>query len=216
MGFRYPSTPLYKVEVGAASTLATPPSVSILDTSGTKYIIMKLDDYKTNRMNKGLIAIESTNNEKIDLPNYLNADTERSRFTMNVANVLATGSAPRLLTAAQLYTINAISKRNAQSNVRLRGNSPDNGDIFAKIPLKKNAAWSSYNSTTGISAVIDDGPASPIVDFSGPLQNNIREYFGPVDITTMKVTLYDDKGNLLDLNGMDWSFSIIVKCLYQY
>ena len=137
MGYRYPSTTLFKVDTGATSTLTAAPSPSLLDTSGTKYIIIKLDDYKTNRMNKGLIAIESTENEKIGMPAYLNADTTRSRFTSNSDIVLATAAAPRLLTAAQLYTINAISKRNAQSAIRLRGNSPDNGDIFAKVPLKK-------------------------------------------------------------------------------
>jgi hypothetical protein len=44
----------------------------------------------------------------------------------------------------------------------------------------------------------------------------MREYFGPVDLANLFVALYDDKGNILDLIGMDWSFSLMVKCIYQY
>ena len=220
LGYRLPITILLPL----ASTPPPPDvpdlvvmkSASILDTNGTKYIIMKLNDYKTNRLNKALVSIDSSENTKIDLPNYINPDTQRSRFTKNDAVVYAVGTAPRLLTAKQLYTINAISDRNAVAAVRLRGNSPDDADVFAKIPMKKNVPWSTYDPATGISTVINDAPATPLVDFSGPLQNNIREYFGPVDITNLHVTLYDDKGYNLDLNGIDWSFTLLVKSLYQY
>jgi len=215
LGFRLPITLLLPLASDATNTIIVS-SNSILDTNGTKYIIMKLNDYKTNRLNKALVSIDSSENTKIDLPSYINPDTQRSRFTMNSDIVYAVGTAPRLLTAKQLYTINAISDRNAVAAVRLRGNSPDDADVFAKIPLKKNVPWSTYDPVTGISAVINDAPATPLVDFSGPLQNNIREYFGPVDITNLHVTLYDDKGYPLGLNGVDWSFTILVKSLYQY
>ena len=216
LGYRSPFTTLYPIEPGASTTQACPASPSIVDTSGTRYIIIKLDDYKTNRVNHGLVGIDAAENTKIALPTYLNADTQRSRFTMNADTVKVVGTAPRLLTAKQLFTINAISDHNAGSNVRYRGSSPDEADIFAKLPVKRNISWNTYNTTTSTTTVNDDAPAAPIVDFSGPLQNNIREYFGPVDIRTMRVTLYDDKGHLLGLNGHDWSFTVILKCLYQY
>ena len=44
----------------------------------------------------------------------------------------------------------------------------------------------------------------------------MREYFGPVDLVNLYVALYDDKGNILGLNGMEWSCSLTVKCIYQY
>lgn len=215
LGFRTPRTTLFPVTSSTTDFLACPASTSLLDTNGTKYIIIKLNDYKQNRLNKGLVAIDSSENTKISLPSYVNADTQRSRFTINSDIVTVVGGGPRLLTAKQLYTVNAISQRNALSAVRLRGSSPDDTDIFAKLPMKNNIAWNTYSDSEG-TKIINDAPATLIVDFSGPLQNNVREYFGPVDITTMKVTLYDDKGNLLGLNGMDWSFTLIAKCLYQY
>jgi hypothetical protein len=35
-------------------------------------------------------------------------------------------------------------------------------------------------------------------------------------MTSFSVSLYDDKGMILGLNGMDWSFTIIAKSIYQY
>ena len=43
-----------------------------------------------------------------------------------------------------------------------------------------------------------------------------RQYFGPVSIKKFEVTLFNDKGKVVDLNLQDWSFSIEVKKLYQF
>ena len=45
--------------------------------------------------------------------------------------------------------------------------------------------------------------------------NFSREYFGPVDIQRMRITLVDDFGRVLDLNNMDWSFSLMFECVYS-
>ena len=45
--------------------------------------------------------------------------------------------------------------------------------------------------------------------------NRTREYFGPVDIQRLRVTLYDEYGRILDLNNMDWSFSLAFEILYN-
>jgi hypothetical protein len=42
----------------------------------------------------------------------------------------------------------------------------------------------------------------------GTLQRNRRDFAGPVDILNLTITLRDDKGNLLGLNGHDWSCSL--------
>ena len=42
-----------------------------------------------------------------------------------------------------------------------------------------------------------------------------REYFGPVDIQRLTITLYDEFGRILDLNNMDWSFVLSFVCLYD-
>jgi hypothetical protein len=43
------------------------------------------------------------------------------------------------------------------------------------------------------------------------LEFNTRAFSSPVDISRMKVSLIDDRGNVVDLNGADWSFSLLVE-----
>ena len=48
------------------------------------------------------------------------------------------------------------------------------------------------------------------------LQENKRVYFGPVNLVRMRVTLIDDMGNIVNLNGADWNITLISEILYQY
>ena len=45
--------------------------------------------------------------------------------------------------------------------------------------------------------------------------NTSRDYFGPVDIQKIKVTLYDEYGRVMDINNMNWSFTITLERLYD-
>lgn len=222
LGFRFKNTFLYS---GRAVTPSAPPAPltvapatvtapAIIYTRGTKYIVMKLNDHKTNRLNNGLVSINNNINTQISLPSYMDADVPRSRFTVNKSQFIVSASHPRRLTASQLHTINAISRTNSGNNTTVRTPAFDDADIFAKIPLNSLDRWSAM--TNGVNAIVDDGPAKLHVDFSGPLQKNVRTYFGPVNLTTMQVSLYDDKGFLLGLNGMDWSFALTATGLYSY
>jgi len=42
-----------------------------------------------------------------------------------------------------------------------------------------------------------------------------RNYFGPVDIQKMRVTLYDEYGRVVNLNHMDWSMELMFECVYS-
>jgi hypothetical protein len=42
-----------------------------------------------------------------------------------------------------------------------------------------------------------------------------RKYFGPVNINRFRVRLFDDKGNLVNLNNTDYTFSVKMKMLYN-
>lgn len=213
LGFRYESTTLFKSVDGIADpiTIIAP---SLMNTFGTKYIIMKLNDYKSNRINNGLITNNNNKNDQISLPTYLTANIQQSKFTYNKKVVKAFANAPRQLTAKQIYTINSISEHNISTITRVRIPPFNDSDIFAKIPVKQGPVWSSYSNNTN--SIINNGPGNLFIEYSGPLQKNVRDYFGPVDITTLGVSLYDDKGQLLGLNGMDWSFTLNAKCLYSY
>jgi hypothetical protein len=180
---------------------------SLVDVSGTKYIIVSLDDYKTNRLNRSIVAINNIPNKKSTLPTYFNPSVPQVKISPTRINALP--SNPRNLTSKQLYTINAITSYNVPNNL-IVGYDSSNG--FAKVSVKRTDWGKTVNGTTAIM----DIPNKLFVENGGPLQLQSREYFGPVDILSLSVSLYDDKGNLLGLNGMDWSFSILAKCIYQY
>ena len=49
----------------------------------------------------------------------------------------------------------------------------------------------------------------------GNLQNQSRTYFGPVNISRLSIKLQNDKGDIVDLNGSNWSFSLLCEQLYR-
>jgi hypothetical protein len=210
----------------------------ILDLNGTKYIILVIDDYNQNHVNNGLVSItQFTSNLKTpsyyspDIPYFcLTAEQQGNNLQQivaeanlqsifdtqnsNTTNGLLIGgkydesyssrqivlpSAPRTLTQSQIYTINEINK-NRNNTTNYLSKAPTSSDILGILPIK----------TVGLST------GSLIVEFSGSVQDNIRTYFGPVNIDRMCVKLIDDKGNILNLNGNDWCVTLICECLYQY
>ena len=46
--------------------------------------------------------------------------------------------------------------------------------------------------------------------------SSTRKYFGPITIHKFHVTLEDDRGNIVNLRGHNWSFIIKATTLYQY
>ena len=56
-------------------------------------------------------------------------------------------------------------------------------------------------------------PGQSFVEYGGTLQNQDRLYFGPVNIRRMSVKLVSDRGDVVDLNGANWSFSLICETL---
>ena len=171
-------------------------SEALADTYGPKYLILVLDDYNQNHLNKGLVTT-ATNDTKLSLPSYFNPGLAVSCDASG--NPTYVQSAPRQLTQAQLYSINAINQnRNSTTTDRYTG--PTTTDVLALIPVKTFSLL----------------PGQPYIEFGSALQTNERIYFGPVNIERMKIQLMDDKGNILNMHGNDWSFTIISTHLYEY
>jgi hypothetical protein len=212
MGFRVPY--INVVETGNIGT-------AVVDLNGTKYLMLVIDDYNQNHVNNGLVSITEFFGN-IKNPDYYSPDlpytcissnvtTSSSENTTNSSLLISDKldvnygstqvilpSAPRTLTQSQIYTINQINKN--QNATSYRAKAPTTPDILAIIPVKVSG------TSTG----------TLLVEFSGSLQENIRIYFGPVNIERMRVKLLDDKGNTLNLNGGDWCVTLICECLYQY
>lgn len=180
---------------------------SLVDASGTKYLLLSLEDHKTNRINRSIVAVSNTPNTPIAMPTYFTQDTPQFRTSATTVQAIPTAN----LTSKQIYTINAISDQTFTRNAIL---SYDSSNFFAKVAVKRTE-WAKTNSD-GITETVDGVPGKLFVENGGPLALQSREYFGPVNLQTLTIGLYDDKGNLLGMNGMDWSVSLMVKSIYQY
>jgi len=157
------------------------------------YIILK--DYIQNHINDGLVSISKTQTS-IALPSYSSRAIEVCDPVTNTPIITTTNTAG--LTNKQIYALNQslISKRNKVKNYSTVSYV---NDIFAMIPLRIGGIpIGSYYVETG-----------------GNLQNQERLYFGPVNIKRMSVKLVNDKGDVVDLNKVDWSFSFLCEQLYR-
>jgi len=192
-------------DTGTVITHYTIHSEAIVNLYGPRYLMLILDDYNQNHLNKGLVSIQDVP-KKADLPSYydpnlpcVNTQTDESQGILQPYPFTLQG-APRRLTKAKQDTINSIMKDRSQTTSN-KVKSVTDSDMFALIPIKKS-----------INTQIGEG----LTEFSGPIQVNERIYFGPVDIDRMRIRLITDKGDTLNLNGNDWSFCMIAEVLYQY
>jgi hypothetical protein len=189
LGFRQPS---YS---GATSYTGE----SLIDTYGFRYLFLELDDFNSNRLNQGVISLDANLN-KFNYP-------ASTRCTLPVAEAplssSACGKGPPSWQGAPL-TANETYRRAQLLNARNRGFpdrylSPVNSDVLARIPVRK---FNNYD-------ILFD-------NWNSGLEDTAREYFGPVTLKRMHVRLLNDKGYVVNLNNMNFSFSLIVEHLYQY
>jgi hypothetical protein len=210
---------------------------------GPTYFLLVVDDYNNNRVNNSLVTITNISN-KLDLPSYYSSaykNANNTFATIGCPNVLnaadpslnipesalpyMTRSSPRQLTQSQLYTANEILYNRTTFSNKTFG--PSTADVLALIPLagignlRTKIAYiyktADFNPNEDpIPSIANSQTSQPFVTLSTGLEANERTYFGPVTIDRMRVRLLDDKGNLVNLNDVDWSFSLLIEQLYQY
>jgi len=213
MGFRLPYTFMHK-----KNTASVP-----INLNGTTYFLLVLQDYQTNRLNNDIITIVNKLDSQIALPSYINASLLYRCIKMK-SNISNSGqvnektvddllynnstlsninlqqyvpSAPRILTQTQLYTTNEIIKNNRKKSINYKSSAPTTNDVLALIPI----------NTQGV--------RSENVFIQDKIRTNKRIFFGPVNIDRFTVRLLNDKGQLVNMNGTDWSFTLKVDVLYQ-
>jgi hypothetical protein len=164
-----------------------------LTTSLYNYFVISLDDYNQNHINDGLVTITRSQTSLAE-PGYANTS---KRICDPVTNKLVNQSdAQSNLTANQIYAINqANASRNATTPIYSAG--PYIKDLFAYVPIKPGTNGTYF------------------IEYGGGLQAQERLYFGPVNIRKMSIQLMNDRGDFLDLNGSNWSFSFICEQLYR-
>ena len=170
-----------------------------VSTNLYNYFLLCLDDYNQNHLNDGLITI-ANKDTSIPLPSYANrTDFQCDPTTGEKVYNINTG-----LTEKQIYSVTSIANAGLNEtsigtsvSVKSYGSGPYVKDVFGLVPIKVSGLKS----------------GDSYVEFGGTLQNQERSYFGPVNIERLTIRLMTDRGDVVDLNNANWSFSLICEQL---
>lgn len=215
LGFRYvptvnlnpldPSNNLittnYNYLCDASSDIITLKGNSTLDLYLFKNLYLILNDFTQNHLNDGLIT-GVRNNPNATRPLYSSSATRicdpiNGRNQSSIFNSAQPGMG---LTENQLYAANVIAEDNfIKQTTRIYSDPPFVKDMFALIPIKVSG--------------LKQGEV--FTEYGGTLQDNDRKYFGPVNISKVNIKLLNDHGDVINLNGSNWSFSLVFEYLYN-
>lgn len=167
-----------------------------LNTNLYNYFLVVLDDFIQNHVNAGLITITSLEND-VALPSYASRVSYQCDPVTGIRTaVSATNKLNTELTTKQLYAMNQIIE-NRRTKSKSYASGPYLKDVFALIPIKLSGL--TFGQT--------------YMEFGGTLQNQDRKYYGPVRIQKFSIKLMNDKGQIVDLNGANFSICLICEIL---
>ena len=163
----------------------------------TKYFIVVIDDKNKNQSNKSLVQISNGKLHMNSTKYFKDVDNSLNCLTDNNFDSYVNDSG-RTLTKNQLYSSLQVNNYRAsfnETNSKLSADLINN--VFAIVPFEtKSLVWGSSM-------------------FTSDKNKFKRKYNGPVDVTKLNIKLLDDRGNLLNLNGADWSFTMISTHSYK-
>jgi hypothetical protein len=198
-----------------------------VDLNAIKYLYIVLDDFNTNFTNKVFLQSFDVDDDIIPtLPSYYNKDLYATEVSGNSVFVKDTNlqedcpkfpveqqrpdacvekilDAPKL-TQAQKYSVEQIltNRLNNKETPQVSLNQTSSNTI-CRIT---NNALDKLTSLSNETSILTETN----------VKNIPRNYFGPVRIKRFEVSLVNDKGNIIDMNLGDWSFSLEVTQLYQF
>ena len=187
--------------IDSSTSIITLLGDSPIDLYLFKNLYLILDDFTQNHLTDGVIT-GLREKEFATRPSYSSAaerveNLESGELQSSVFNAVQPGLP---LTARQLFAANQISEENTiKIGTKLYSDPPYVKDMFSLIPIKVSGL------TQG----------EVFVEYGGTLQDNDRKYFGPVNITKLRVQLLNDHGDIVNLNGANWSFSCVCEYLYN-
>lgn len=160
-------------------------SEGIVDLQHPKYLMLSLDEYNQNRSNSNVIQVNDATNN----------------IVRDVISKMELPKNPRQKPLAHIYAHNEriVANINELRKQAVRNYPKTIPDSFADIPFPA------------------DKSLGLVINNQGQNTASIppRKYFGPINIKRFRVRLYDEKGNLVNLNNTDYSFSVKLKMLYN-
>ena len=183
-----------------------------LSLDDNQYFLLSLDDFIHSSTN-GNIVTAISNETKLELPSYAKkSNRTRSRIFIGdkgeqcVERISGITADNQVMTAKEYFSAqtilegytNSISNlaESSKSTYTNQLNQSNINNILAVIPIYGN--------------IINIGGRN-VIQYTS---SQTRTYYGPVDISRMTVKLLDSKGNIVDLNGRNWS-STLSCTIYQ-
>tara|TARA_A100001015_G_scaffold309987_1_gene410477 strand:+ start:3670 stop:4899 length:1230 start_codon:yes stop_codon:yes gene_type:complete len=163
---------------------------NVLNLNIHDYFFVVLDEFNNFKTNSELVTMALSENRFNINHTFLN-DLSISDTTNNIPTYNTHGFGPQLTTTAENYTINELIQANSNINNENRSQITTTNDILAIIPINTNGL---IFGNDYLSFDNDD--------------SFIRSYNGKVDIQRMHIKLVDNYGNLVNLNGSNWSLTI--------
>jgi len=168
-------------------------SEAVCSSKGAHNLQLMIDDFNKNRLNTNIINMYDNADANLRTPVFFNHTIERNQ------NDEVIKTTPRTLTQNQIFAMNRIETDRSQNSSYSKTNTISTSDMFAILPTG--------HDKKSIGEMCSE--------YGESLQSNQRAYFGPTTLSRMHVKLLDDHGNVLNLNGNDWSFTLICETLYQ-
>lgn len=171
-----------------------------------KYFMIVLEDYTNSQISAGVITGTTTDTQIATSSSAIKdyeSFNENGSCEFRVRNIKKNG---QRMTQNELYAAqellnnqkNQITDTN-KDNTQLYSTGLYSKNVFALIPLE-------LTKLTNNEIYVDYGTA---------LQDQQRIYFGPVNISRLSVKLINDRGELVDLNGSNWSFTFLAEEQYN-
>lgn len=184
---------------------------AIFNVHNVNYIYINVDDYNQNHIHNSVVGVTEYNaypSKSVRDPfsrtmqfnsGYTNANMEKymkgiSSGDYNMQIIPDTEN--RQFSQNELFAMQQTMKTKHQAPLhKLQVRSPTTRTTFATL------------SAPNIGPVVYNPPATDVFK---------RTYFGPVDLVRLKITLLDDKGLPVILNGNNWTCLFEATLLYQY
>lgn len=183
-------------------------SESIIDTYGPKVINLEINDF-TNSCGSNFVVCMKEDIEKFGRPRGIEecegpvSETVKIDDGLDVLGCRPPRNAEHPDKTKGGDLIKSISQNRfwaKQQEKRLwhpkKNRTKPYGDNFARLQVKKNEG-----------GILFGEPGEEL---------SRKDYFGPVTISRMNLKLLDEKGQILDLNGQNWTVRIDAIGLYQF
>jgi hypothetical protein len=237
LGFRQPQYPMAGV-VGADPTNSYQ-SEGCVDIFGTRYLLLKVNDFQSNRVTGGMVSL-TDNQNKFKLPSYYRKVQASMPFCSTDVNGKINPSAPATASTSVDPSGAVLQRPNSNGRETFKracrkgtqnpyaiidgSNNLTNAQKYTAqqiVIAQKNISQNRYFAPTDTDILLRfpvdrDSPdrTVPMIYENDGIQK--RTYFGPTTLKRLRVQLLDDKGYPVNLGNMNFSFSLIVEQLYQY